>query len=1067
MPKFANIRSLAAGFLLVCAVSTSAQVVVWNGGGASDDWSDGDNWAGGSPPGNDGTWTASFAGVNRLTPWTNSPWSLTGLSFAGSAGSFELGGSSLTLGSGGIGNMSSVLQNFGNEVIMVASQSFTAAAGDLTVSGNISTGGYTLTVNSTASARVLTLSGLLSGSGNLTKVGAGRLNLNAANSYSGTTTLTAGTTQAGNDMAFGTGLLRLNGGSLTTNASRTISNAVSLTATSTVSGSQPINFSGTFTLASGGTLNITNSALTTISGDINESGGSRAFTKGGNGNLVASGNLGYSGATILRGGTLALGGSATIPSSNLFLRGGILAMSGSFSRDLGTGNGEVRWNSGSNGGFAAYGGNLVISGIGSTPVWGGTTNFLANGRTLLLSSTIATGVVDWASPFSLGTANRKISVADNAAVTTDSARISGLVSGSGGLIKSGTGTLELTAPNTFSGGVWIQAGRVIVPSVSNAGLPSPLGAGSGANAAIRMGTGTTSAILEYTGTGDSTDRPVVLQGSSGGATLWATGTGAWEIGGTISAGAATTKTLTLRGNSTAPNAISGDISNGSATILVTKLDPGTWVLSGSNTYTGNTTITAGTLVVGSNSALGAGTIVLNGGTLSATGSPRSLTNPIFLAASSSIGGSTELTLSGNFFQSTSRTLTINNAAPTTFSGASFVLAALNTTRTLTINNSGPVTISAPIQNGTGSGADRLTKTGAGLLTLSGSNSYSGTTTISAGTVRAENFATALGVGALSLGAARLELAGSMPIAFGRNTTLSASATIASDTLTAGPGVTHSLGTLSMGATTLTIARGDLVTSGTAGISFGNTSLSASGAVFSPQAGTELVLAALSGSNRSFSVSGAGNMTINGTLSTGPGTLTKAGSGDLRLGGISANTRSGSTSVSGGTLILGKPSGINAIAGGVLTIGDAIGADSVRLDASNQIADSVAIVLNGGRLNLNGFSEIAGTLDLNASSSLQLGGTSTVAFAASALQNWSGFTLTVSGFTTGVNTLRFGTTSTGLSLAQLSQIRFSDYGNASGLIDNLGYVTPVPEPGSWLAVLSMGGCLLILRKRRRD
>lgn len=1057
--------------LLILCVLTGlchAQIVVWDGGGSTDLWSDSDNWVGGAAPANNGLQTARFAGSVRLNPWTDVPWSLAGLEFAGGGGAFQLGGALLTLGAGGIFQSSSASQSVGNNITLAANQNFVAGSGDLVMTGSLETGGFLLTVNATTSARTVTLAGNLTGGGSLTKVGAGRLNLNGTNSHTGPTTLTAGTVQAGTNAAFGTGVLRLNGGTLTSNASRTIANSVTLNATSTISGSQAINFAGGFTLASSGSLSVGNTALTTISGNVTEAGGSRGFTKAGTGNLLATGSLGYTGHTVVQGGTLALAGTASLPESNLVLQGGLLGMSGTLSRELGTGSGQVRWVSSSNGGFAAYGGNLVIGGMSATPVWGTTSHFVGNGRSLLLNSAIATGLLDWTSPFSLGTANRTISVTDNTGLTTDLARISGEISGTGGLIKSGTGLLELTAANSFTGSLWIQGGRVAVSSLTNAGVPGPLGAGSGVNAAIRMGTGGTSAILEYTGSGHGTDRPIALAGGSGGAVLWASGTGAWELSGAVSATAATSKTLTLRGNSTATNTLSGNISNGSAAVSVAKLDPGTWLLSGANSHTGNTTLTAGTLLLGSNSAIGTGTLVWNGGQLAAANGPRALPNVILLAASSSLGGSQPLTFSGSFSQSSSRTLTITNSALTTFAGSTFLLAETNATRTLTISNTGPVLISSSVQNGTGSGADGLTKTGLGLLTLAGNNSYSGTTTVSSGTLRAEGFATAMGTGALSLGAARLELAGPASLAFGRNTTLTANATVVSDRTSPGGGVTHSLGTLALGAQTLTVEKGLLVTNGTAGVLFGNTTLSASGAIFAPQAGAELIIASLTGSNRSFTVSGAGNMTINGTLATGSGTLTKSGTGTLQLGGSAANTRTGNTSVNGGTLLLGKPPGVNAIAGGTLTIGDANGLDVVRLDASDQIANTVALVLNGGRFDLNGFSEIAGTLDLNASSSLGLGGSASAAFAASALQNWSGFTLTVNGFSTGTNTLRFGTTSAGLSIAQLALLRFADYGSAPGQIDSLGYVTPIPKPGTWGGLFVMcTGFLLASGKFRRQ
>jgi hypothetical protein len=69
------------------------------------------------------------------------------------------------------------------------------------------------------------------------------------------------------------------------------------------------------------------------------------------------------------------------------------------------------------------------------------------------------------------------------------------------------------------------------------------------------------------------------------------------------------------------------------------------------------------------------------------------------------------------------------------------------------------------------------------------------------------------------------------------------------------------------------------------------------------------------------------------------------------------------------------------------------------------------------------------------------GSGTLSFADSSAQDWSGFTLTINNYAVGRSKLRFGTSSSGLTAAQLSQIRFPDLANLPGVIDGNGFVTP--------------------------
>lgn len=117
------------------------------------------------------------------------------------------------------------------------------------------------------------------------------------------------------------------------------------------------------------------------------------------------------------------------------------------------------------------------------------------------------------------------------------------------------------------------------------------------------------------------------------------------------------------------------------------------------------------------------------------------------------------------------------------------------------------------------------------------------------------------------------------------------------------------------------------------------------------------------------VRGASNTTLSGVVS---GTIGfnkfNGGTGTLTLSGTGANTYTRDTAVNAGTLLLNKTAGVNAIANGTVTVGDGIGAvndDVLRLNASNQIANTVNMVLTStGHFDLNGFNEtINGTLTI--------------------------------------------------------------------------------------------------------
>lgn len=155
---------------------------------------------------------------------------------------------------------------------------------------------------------------------------------------------------------------------------------------------------------------------------------------------------------------------------------------------------------------------------------------------------------------------------------------------------------------------------------------------------------------------------------------------------------------------------------------------GTTTLSGANTYSGGSMLVSGTVNANSSAALGTGGVTLNGGTLASTNGS-TLSNTLTLTGSS---GLSNITTSGKLTQS-GGSLTLNMEGATQ-SGA-VALSEGNTARTLTVeSDAGTSTISGIISNG-GSGAGSLAKTGAGTLALGGVNTYTGTTTVSGGTLQ--------------------------------------------------------------------------------------------------------------------------------------------------------------------------------------------------------------------------------------------------------------------------------------------------------------------------------------------
>jgi fibronectin-binding autotransporter adhesin len=508
--------------------------------------------------------------------------------------------------------------------------------------------------------------------------------------------------------------------------------------------------------------------------------------------------------------------------------------------------------------------------------------------------------------------------------TGGSGLISGILSGTGTLTMSGTGTWALSGANTFTGKTSINSGTLSVNSLANTSTSSALGAPTTvANGTIAIGSTTTGATLAYTGTGSTTNRVIDLAGTTGGATLDASGSGALVFTSAMTATGAGSKTLTLTGSSTAANTIQGAIVNNSGANITSlaKSGTGTWVLSGANTFTGATTINAGTLQISADNNLGqapgaatASQLTLGGGTLEATAG---------------------FTLNSNRGIALTSATTSNLTADT---GQG-------------LNYGGIIAGAGNINYGTAA-------TGTGTITLSGANTYTGSTTITAGAVNIQN-GDALGNASNT---ANTTVASGASLQMAGNITTTNAGTLVLNGTGTGSGALQNLSGNNTWNSNVTIASNATIFSSTAGnlLTLGNT------------AGTSLFTM---GAN-TVTFDGPGDTWINSNVgvSGDTGGLVKNGTGKLTLYGY--NTfYTGATTVNAGSMdLLVGPfnTGIYGI-NGALTIGTGpsnpalAGTVNVNIATNsyaNQLSPTSAVTINSdGALNV-GSSTGLGSLTLN-------------------------------------------------------------------------------------------------------
>jgi autotransporter-associated beta strand protein len=225
-----------------------------------------------------------------------------------------------------------------------------------------------------------------------------------------------------------------------------------------------------------------------------------------------------------------------------------------------------------------------------------------------------------------GTGNKTLTLGGS---NTNSNAFSGNIGdGAGSVIslsKTNGGTWVLSGANSYTGATSITGGTLSINSIANLSSSSAIGAPTTeANGTVVMGLTNVTGTLLYTGAAASTDRSIQINSTSsttnthtGGATITNNGSGALTFtASTFNANYTNTgtqiRTLTLNG--TNGGTIAGIIQNNSETapVALTKADDGTWTLGGANTYTGNTVVNGGTLIVNGNQSLATGAVSVNG-----------------------------------------------------------------------------------------------------------------------------------------------------------------------------------------------------------------------------------------------------------------------------------------------------------------------------------------------------------------------------------------------------------------------------------------------------------------------
>ncbi|MEQ1858297.1 MAG: autotransporter-associated beta strand repeat-containing protein [Chthoniobacteraceae bacterium] len=648
----------------------------------------------------------------------------------------------------------------------------TSAGDNLTLSGTVDLGGSTRAIAVSDAAVTATLSGAVTGSGSagLTKAGAGTLVLSGTgNSWTGDTTIDAGIVRVGavnvipdgSGLAISAGTFDLDGNAETVGG---LSGAGTVTNShATANATLTVNYNG--------------GTDSTFSGQILNGGGTGMldFVKSGTGKLILSGTNTYKGSTAINGGILSIGasnnlGDSTVATNTVSIDGSTLEATGTFDLGanrtvaLGAGGGTIKVTTGNNltvsgvvSGATALtktdDGTLTLSGVninsGTVEIFGGTVS-ISDSTNLGDSSVgndvlLAGGTLEATGTFGLGT-NLDIALgAGGGTIKVTSGNLliaSGVVSGSTTMTKTDDGVLVFSNPNTNSGLVAINGGKISIRTSVNLGDESAtntlslaggtlrsredidltsnrtvaLGAGGGTFEVDDMTTMTVPGVISGSSTLSKTgDGTLILSGTNTNSGLVDFSAGITEISASRNLGdESVTNTLAFAGGTLKSTGASVDLTSNRSVALNT--GGGTFRVTGSNTLTVSGAISGST---GLNKT-DTGTLALSGDNTGFAGVMNIKGGTVVVGSSENLGGATGVTFDGaGATLAVTGTGTLASSAGLTFTTSATIDVAANRT----LDYAGSL-----------GGASGFTKAGAGTMLVSSDNSaYSGPTTINAGT----------------------------------------------------------------------------------------------------------------------------------------------------------------------------------------------------------------------------------------------------------------------------------------------------------------------------------------------
>jgi len=786
--RLAGLLASAAAIACAAAPVSHAATIDWKSAPTNTTWATGSNWDGGIAPANSLTTDiARFNGTSYTFQPDAGTTSIAGIEIGNGTTAtvaLTLSGTNLSIGASGITKFAnSGTAAISSNVTLGAAQSWTNNSSTLlTVSGNVTNAGYLLTIGGSGNTTLST--GVVSGTGGITKSGNGTLSMTGSNSYGGATTVSSGILNIQNGSALGTTVggtsvavgatLQLEGGisvgnetlsilgfgatgqnGALVNVSGTNSYGGQLTMANNVAGNAISSDSGTLNLTNTGTIANSSSRSLFLTGSGNGSLAgvltAGAISKNGTGTWMLTGASTYNGSTTVNSGILNIqNGSAlgtTVLGTSLAL-GTTLQLEGGIS----VGNETL-----SIFGLGAAGQNGALVNVSGTNSYGGQLTLLNNAAGNAISSDSGT----------LNLTNTGTIINGNSRTLFLNGSGNGSLAGVlalGAITKNGTGTWTLTGANTYTGSTTINVGRLqlgdgnstgslsassaivnnanLTINRSNAvaqGTDFSTAAITGTGSFTQAGTGTTTLNATNSYTGVTTVERGTLSFTSGAAS--ATANQALGANATVILGVASTSSGTL--NYTGAAGILAKnvnvLGNGSDTIQ----NNGTGLLTLSGNVTKNgTTLTLkggshGINVTGAISGSNANSdLIIDGGTTTLTNANNTYNGPTFIINGATLNAS----VVGALPTSTLSAVTINGTGSTLALGASQSVASLSGTsgasvnlnaNTLTINGSSTTTYSGGI-----SGTGNLVKNGSGTTTLNAANTYTGTTTVNSGTLAA-------------------------------------------------------------------------------------------------------------------------------------------------------------------------------------------------------------------------------------------------------------------------------------------------------------------------------------------